>query len=86
VALRLLGQMSMPSDAEEYRGYTIHWDTISPGDGPWNAKAGITSPPDTSGFCRIISITGSRFESEAEARDYIRREAKKRVDELVNAA
>ena len=85
MALRLLSQISMPSGSEEYCGYAIHWDTRAPGDGPWNAKAGIVCPPDRSGLCKIISITGSQFECEAEARDYVVREAKRQIDEMLNA-
>ncbi len=87
VALPLLLKVSMPSGAEIYRGYTVHWDIISSPDAQgWNAKAGIVSPPDGSGFCKIITITESRFESESEAREYVVREAKKRVDEIVDSA
>jgi hypothetical protein len=75
----------MPSGAEAYRGYTIHWDTISPADGLWNARAGVLCRPDSSGFAnRIVGITGRRFTFEAEARDYVIRDAKKRIDEILN--
>jgi hypothetical protein len=83
VALSLLPQVSMLSGAELYCGYTIHWELISSGDGPWNAKASIVSAPDSSGFRKIISITASRFESEAEARDYVVRAARTQIDEMV---
>ena len=73
----------MRSGAEVYCGYTIHWELISSGDGPWNAKAGIVSAPDRSGFCKIISITAPRFESEAEARDYVVQAARTQIDEMV---
>jgi hypothetical protein len=77
----------MPSGTEVYRGYTVQWEIISSPDAQaWNAKVGIVSPPDASGFCKIISITGSRFKSVSGARDYVIREAKKWVDELVDSA
>jgi hypothetical protein len=83
----LAPQRSMPSGAEIYRGYTVHWDIISSSDVQgWNAKVGIVSLPDGSGFCKIITITESRFESELEAREYVVGEAKKRVDEIVDNA
>jgi hypothetical protein len=85
VALPLLRQVCMPSGTEIYGGYTVHWDIISSPDAQgWNAKVGIVSPPDRSGFCEIISITGPRFESESEAREYVVHEAKKRVDEIID--
>ena len=75
----------MPSGSEEYAGYTIHWDTISlPDAKAWNAKAGLISPADSSGFCKIIAITGSLFTSESEARDYVVRAAKRQIDEMVS--
>jgi hypothetical protein len=82
--IALAPQVSMPSGTEIYCGYTVHWDTMCPsGNQSWNAKAGIVSPPDRSGFCRIISITGSQFASESAARDYVVREAKKWIDEIL---
>jgi uncharacterized membrane protein len=84
VAPRLLVQVNMPSGSEGYRGYAIHWDTVSAADGPWNGKAGVLCAPDISGFSTtILAITGRRFASEAGARDYVIREAKKRIDEIV---
>jgi hypothetical protein len=75
----------MPSGTEIYRDYTFQWDIISSPDAQtWNTKVDIISPAGRSGFCKIISISGSRFESESEARDYVVREAKKRVDEIVD--
>ena len=81
----MLAQVGMPSGAEEYRGYTIYWDAIPvPGINPWKAKAGVMSPPDSSGVpSTIVGITGDRFKSESEARDYVLQVAKKRVDEIV---
>jgi hypothetical protein len=73
----------MSFGAELYRGYAIHWD-VSAADGPWNATAGVLCPPDSSGFAnRIDAIIGRRFSSEAGARDYVIREAKKRIDEIL---
>jgi hypothetical protein len=48
----------------------------------WKGKAGILSPPDASGISsRIVGITADRFNSESEAREYILRAAKKRIDD-----
>ena len=75
----------MPSGAEKYRGYTVYWDTASAADG-WIAKAGALCPPDSFGFCnRIVGITGCQFTSEAEARDYVVRAARRRIDETLTA-
>ena len=55
---------SMPFGAEEYGGYTIHWDTsASPDATLWRARAGVVSP-DRSGLPTIHSITADRFKSE----------------------
>jgi hypothetical protein len=78
----------MPSGIEQYRGYTIHWNTMSPADANlWRAKAGIITPPDTFGIpSAIFGITGDRFKSEAEAREYVLRAARERVDERFGGA
>jgi hypothetical protein len=76
--------MSMPSGSEGYRDYAIHWDTIPTANGPWDAKAGLVSPADSSGFFKIIALNGGLFASESEARDYIVRAAKKQIDEMVS--
>ena len=81
----MLAHFIMPSGSEAYRGYTIHWDTVSPPDAKaWNAKAGLVSPADSSGFCKIIAITGGLFTSESEARDYVLRKAKRQIDEMIS--
>jgi hypothetical protein len=63
----------MPSGAEAYRGYTIHWDTVSSADGLWNAEVDVLC----SRFCH--GIVGC--ESEAEARDCVLRAAREKIDE-----
>jgi hypothetical protein len=84
--IALAPPVSMPSGAEVYRGYAIHWDTISRSDGPWNAKAGVLCPADSSGFCnRITAIIGCRFKYEAEARDYVLRAARSRIEQRLRA-
>jgi hypothetical protein len=86
VASALLPPLCMPSGRQEYREYTIYWDTMSPPDANlWKAKAGIVCPPDTFGIATtILGITGDRFKSEAEAREYVLRAAKERVDERLD--
>jgi hypothetical protein len=86
VASALLPPLCMPSGTQEYREYTIYWDTMSPPDANlWKAKAGIVCPPDTFGIATtILGITGDRFKSEAEAREYVLRAAKERVDERLD--
>jgi hypothetical protein len=76
----------MPSGTEEYRCYIIYWDTIGPTDqNAWRAKAGIIAPPDSTGDSDpIVGISGDRFQSESEARDYVLRAAKKHVDEIID--
>ena len=72
--------------AEEYGGYTIHWDTsASPDATLWRARAGVVSP-DRSGLPTIHSITADRFKSEAEARDYVLRAAQEWVDNRLRGA
>jgi hypothetical protein len=87
MASALLVRLNMPSGTEEYRCYTIHWDTIGPTDqNAWRAKAGIIAPPHNIGAVDpIVGITGDRFDTESEARDYVLRAAKKRVDEIIDS-
>jgi hypothetical protein len=86
MASHLLVRMNMPSGTEEYRCYTIYWDTIPPTDPhAWRVKAGIIPPRDSTGVPDpILGITGDRFQSESEARDYVLRAARKRVDEIID--
>jgi hypothetical protein len=72
----------MGSGTEEYRGYTIHWDTLYSRSREWKARAGIISPLDNSKVgADIQTITGDRFKSEAEAADYILQMAAQWVDQ-----
>jgi hypothetical protein len=59
----LLAEVCMPSGKEEYLGYTLYWGTIPPaGENPWKAKAGIISPPDSSGVpSAVVGIAGDGF-------------------------
>lgn len=76
----------MPFGIEEYCGYTIHWDTSSsPNANLWKARAALVSPADNSGF-PIHGITGDRFKSAAEARDYVLSAAKQWVDDRLGGS
>jgi hypothetical protein len=59
------------------------WDTtLSPATNQWKGRAGIVSPLDSSGIpVKIHAVTGDRFKSEAEARDYVLKTAAEWVDE-----
>jgi hypothetical protein len=55
---------------------------MSPHTQLWRAQAGVVAPPGSSGIPDTIhGITGDQLKSEAEARDYVSREAKKWVHE-----
>jgi hypothetical protein len=72
----------MPSGAEEYRDYTIHWETSSSRVRTlWRVRAGILSPADRSDLLTIHSITGDQFKSEAEAREYVLSAGRQWIDE-----
>jgi hypothetical protein len=74
----------MPSDVEVYRGYAVYWYTSSSADDAWNSRGVLLSPPNSSGLRnRLTGVTGQRFTSESEARDFVIREAKKLIDEIV---
>lgn len=84
LASELLAPVSMPSDLEVHRGYAVYWYTSSSADDAWNARGVILSPPDSSGLRnRLTGVTGHRFTSESEARDFVIREAKKWIDEIL---
>jgi hypothetical protein len=71
----------MPVGIEEYFDCTIHWDTsTSPDANLWRARAAVVCLSGSFGSPNH-AITGDRFKSEEEARNYVLRRAKEWVDE-----
>jgi hypothetical protein len=78
----------MPSDKEEYMGYSIACDTkpmnADGGEQLWSAQAAIVATPGMLTIPnRIHPITGDRFKTEAEAREFVLRAAKQWIDTIV---
>ena len=65
-----------------YCGYRILSDVREvAGTGIWMGKAAVVEPPDASGIERVSPIfTGTSFNTEKAAYDYLIAEAKKWID------